>query len=99
VPVDITRGETLAQVFENADAVVSLVGILHGSPAQSEATQWKGVENATQAAAAVGAKLVHISIIGAEPHSKIPYSRTKALSDEAGLFSLPNQMPLSFGRV
>jgi len=83
VPVDVTKGETLAQAFENADAVVSLVGILHGSPAQFEAIQWKGAENVARAAAAVGAKLVHISAIGADLHSKIPYARTKALGEEA----------------
>ena len=83
VPVDVTKGETLAQAFENADAVVSLVGILHGSPAQFEAIQWKGAENVARAAAAVGAKLVHISAIGADLHGKIPYARTKALGEEA----------------
>ena len=83
VPVDVTRAETLAQAFENADAVVSLVGILQGSPAQFEAVQWKGAENVARAAAAVGAKLVHVSAIGADPHSKISYARTKALGEEA----------------
>jgi uncharacterized protein YbjT (DUF2867 family) len=83
VPVDVTREETLAQAFENADAVVSLVGILHGSSAQFEAIQWKGAENVARAAATVGAKLVHVSAIGADPHSKIPYARTKALGEEA----------------
>jgi dTDP-4-dehydrorhamnose reductase len=85
VPVDITRRDTLTQAFENADAVVSLVGILQGSPAQFEAIQWKGAENVSLAAAAVGAKLVHISAIGADPSSKIPYMRTKALGEEAAL--------------
>jgi len=79
VPVDVTKGEALAQAFENADAVVSLVGILHGPPAQFEAIQWEGAENVTRAAAAFGAKLVHISAIGADLHGKILYARTKAL--------------------
>ena len=83
VPVDATKRESLAQAFENADAVVSLVGILHGSPAQFETIQWKGAENVARAAAAVGAKLVHISAIGADLHGKIPYARTKALDEEA----------------
>ena len=82
VPVDVTKEETLMQAFENVDAVVSLVGILQGSPAQFEAIQWKGAENVARAAAAVGAKLIHISAIGADPHSKIPYARTKGLGEE-----------------
>ena len=90
VPVDVTKEETLMQAFENADAVVSLVGILQGSPAQFEAIQWKGAENVARAAAAVGAKLIHISAIGADPHSKIPYARTKGLGEEAVRSHCPN---------
>jgi uncharacterized protein YbjT (DUF2867 family) len=90
VPVDVTKKDTLTQAFENADAVVSLVGILQGSLAQFEAIQWKGAENVALAAAAVGAKLVHISAIGADPSSKIPYAKTKALGEEAVLSHCPN---------
>ncbi|KAH9965124.1 NAD-P-binding protein [Lactifluus volemus] len=90
IPVDVTKKDTLTEAFLNADAVVSLVGILRGSPAQFEAIQWKGAENVALAAAAVGAKLVHISAIGADPHSKIPYTRTKALGEEAVLSYCPN---------
>jgi uncharacterized protein YbjT (DUF2867 family) len=90
IPVDVTKKDTLTEAFSNADAVVSLVGILRGSPAQFEAIQWKGAENVALAAAAVGAKLVHISAIGADPHSKIPYTRTKALGEEAVLSYCPN---------
>jgi uncharacterized protein YbjT (DUF2867 family) len=90
VSVDVTKRDTLTHAFDNADAVVSLVGILHGSPAQFEAIQWRGAENVALAAAAVGAKLVHISAIGADPSSKIPYARTKALGEEAVLSHCPN---------
>ena len=90
VPVDVTRAETLTQAFENADAVVSLVGILRGSPAQFEQIQWKGAENVARAAVAVGAKLLHVSAIGADAHSKIPYARTKALGEQAVLSHCPD---------
>ncbi|KAI0257006.1 NAD-P-binding protein [Lactifluus subvellereus] len=90
VPVDVTKRDTLTHAFDNADAVVSLVGILHGSPAQFEAIQWRGAENVALAAATVGAKLVHISAIGADPSSKIPYARTKALGEKAILSHCPN---------
>lgn len=90
VPVDVTKGETLARAFENADAVVSLVGILHGSPARFEAIQWKGAENVARVAAAVGAKLIHVSAIGADLHGKIPYARTKALGEKAVLSHCAN---------
>ncbi|KAI0275305.1 NAD-P-binding protein [Gloeopeniophorella convolvens] len=90
IPVDVTRRETLDKAFENADAVVSLVGILQGSPAQFEAIQWKGAENVAQAAAAAGARLVHISAIGSNASSKISYTRTKALGEEAAFAACPN---------
>jgi uncharacterized protein YbjT (DUF2867 family) len=83
VSVDVTKRETLAHASENTNAVVTLVGILHGSPAQFEVIQWTGAENVARAAATVGAKLVHISAIGADLHGKIPYVRTKALGEEA----------------
>jgi uncharacterized protein YbjT (DUF2867 family) len=90
MPVDVTKGETLAQAFESANAVVTLVGILQGSPAQFEEIQWKEAENVTRAAAAAGAKLVHISAIGADLHGKIPFARTKALGEEAVLSHCAN---------
>ena len=83
VPVDVTMRESLAQAFKNADAVVSLVDIHHGSPAQFEPVQRKGAENVARAAAAISAKLVHISAIGADLHGKIPYTRTRTLGEEA----------------
>ena len=43
-----------------------------------------------RAAVAVGAKLVHVSAIGADPHSKIPYARTKALGEQAVLSHCPD---------
>ena len=47
-------------------------------PALFEQIQWREPENVARAAVAVGAKLVHVSSIWADPHSKIPYARTKA---------------------
>jgi len=69
---------------------LSLVGMLQGSPAQFEQIQWKGAENVARAAVAVGAKLVHVSAIGADPHSKIPYARTKGLGEQAVLSRCPD---------
>lgn len=81
--VDITDQSTLAPAFQDADVVVSLVGIMHGTPADFERIQWRGAENVARAARAVGAKLIHISAIGADSQSELPYERTKALGEEA----------------
>lgn len=89
-PVDITKPETLAPAFEGADVVVSLVGLLTGPPDLFEKVQWKGNENVAVAAKAVGAKLIHVSAIGADKDSPVPYARTKALAEEAVLQHCPD---------
>ncbi|KAJ3721664.1 nucleoside-diphosphate-sugar epimerase [Lentinula raphanica] len=81
--IDITNSSTLLPAFSGASLVVSLVGIMHGSPADFERIQWKGAENVAKAAKEVGARLVHVSAIGADRESHIPYNRTKALGEEA----------------
>lgn len=89
VPVDVTKPTTLSSAFESASLVVSLVGLLQGSPADFERIQWRGAENVAKAAQAVGAKLVHISAIGADPTSHIPYARTKGLGENAVFEACP----------
>ncbi|KAF8807810.1 NAD(P)-binding protein [Phlegmacium glaucopus] len=83
VPVDITKKETLPPAFENADVVVSLVGIMHGSTQDFMDIQWKGAENVAKCAKSAGARLIHFSAIGADPNSKIPYARTKGLAEQS----------------
>lgn len=81
VAVDITTPESLTTAFESAQVVISLVGIMNGSPQDFERIQWKGAANVARAARNVGAKLIHFSAIGADARSEIPYVRTKALAE------------------
>ncbi|KDQ20489.1 hypothetical protein BOTBODRAFT_26509 [Botryobasidium botryosum FD-172 SS1] len=90
VPADITDPASLERAFHSAHAVISLVGIMHGSDKQFQDIQWRGAENVARAAHAAGAKLVHLSAIGAHPDSDIPYFRTKALGEQAVLGACPN---------
>ncbi|KAF8641208.1 hypothetical protein AX17_000842 [Amanita inopinata Kibby_2008] len=83
ISLDVTRPETLLPAFEDARVVISLVGLLSGTAEQFNKIQWKGAENVARAAKQVGAKLVHISAIGANPDSGIPYMRTKGLGEQA----------------
>lgn len=69
--------------------VVSLVGIMRGSPQDFEDIQWKGAENVANEARNAGAKLVHFSAIGADPSSDIPYVRTKGLAERSVRHILP----------
>ncbi|KAH7909782.1 hypothetical protein BJ138DRAFT_1066393 [Hygrophoropsis aurantiaca] len=88
--VDITKPETLNAAFAGADVIVSLVGIMNGSPEDFERIQWKGVENVAQAAKDANSQLIHISAIGADANSTIPYVRTKALGENAVLDKCPD---------
>ena len=82
-PLDITKPETLAPAFEGARTVVSLVGLMHGKPDDFERVQWRGAENVAKAAKEAGARLIHISAIGANSASEIAYWRTKGLGEDA----------------
>ncbi|THH07353.1 hypothetical protein EW145_g3437 [Phellinidium pouzarii] len=83
VKADIRKPDSLDHAFEGADVVVSLVGIMHGSPKMFEDIQWRGAQNVAVAAKKQGAKVVHISAIGADAESCVPYARTKALGEQA----------------
>ena len=87
--VDITRPDTLTEVFKNASTVISLVGLMHGSPEDFDRIQHRGARNVARAAQEVGAKLIHFSAIGANANSDIPYFKTKGLGEEAVLVESP----------
>ncbi|KAF8560010.1 NAD(P)-binding protein [Imleria badia] len=88
--VDVTDPKSLGTTFEGADVVVSLVGLLRGTPQQFEHTQWRGAENVAKTASGVGAKIIHFSAIGADVNSTVPYWRTKALGERAILSHCPD---------
>jgi len=90
VTLDITKPSTLVPAFENAGVIVSLVGLMHGTPQQFEDIQWHGAENVARAARQAGAKLVHFSAIGADPDSHVPYARTKGLAEISVLKICPD---------
>ncbi|WBO21579.1 complex I NDUFA9 subunit family protein [Sphingomonas abietis] len=75
IAADVTKPATVARAVQGSDVVVNLVGILSG---KFEAVQVEGARNVAEAARAAGAKaLVHVSAIGADAASDIPYARTK----------------------
>lgn len=89
VPVDVVDRGTLERAFIGASVVVSLVGIMHGTPQDFERIQWRGAENVAICAKDAGAKLIHFSAIGADIGSDIPYARTKALAEQAVFNVMP----------
>ena len=90
ISVNVTDQETLKSAFKDTSIVVSLVGIMHGSPEDFERIQWKGAENVARCAKEAGAKLIHFSAIGADVKSHIPYARTKAFGERAVFEVMPD---------
>ncbi len=75
---------------EDADALVNLTGILFESGRQTfEGVQAQGARAVAEAAARRGAKLVHVSAIGADASSQSAYARTKAAGEAAVKSALP----------
>lgn len=89
-PLDITEPTSLVPAFKDANVIVSLVGVMHGSQKAFEDIQWRGAENVATEAKKVGAKLIHISAIGADVNSSIPYARTKGLAEKSVLQICPD---------
>ncbi|KAG6885262.1 hypothetical protein C0993_003952 [Termitomyces sp. T159_Od127] len=90
VSLDVTKPATLPLAFRDANVVVSLVGVLNGSPKTFEEIQFKGAENVARAAKGVGAKLIHFSAIGADSQSDIMYAKTKGMAENSILHICPD---------
>ncbi len=75
----------------DADVVINLVGVLFESGKQTfEAVQAEGAFAVAQAAAAAGARLIHVSALGADPDSPALYARSKAAGEAAALATVPD---------
>lgn len=84
VQANLRFPESVARAAEGASAIVNLVGILHQSGAQTfDAVQAGGADTVAKAAKKEGARLVHMSAIGADKNSDSNYGRTKALGEQA----------------
>lgn len=87
VQANLRYPDSIARAVAGADAVVNLVGILQESGHQSfSRLQAEGAGAIARAAAGVGARVVHVSAIGADAGSESLYARSKALG-EAGVFA------------
>lgn len=74
-----------------ASVIVNLVGILSESGAQTfDAVQAKGAETVARAASEIGARVVHVSAIGADANSASRYARAKAAGEAAVLAAAPS---------
>jgi uncharacterized protein YbjT (DUF2867 family) len=90
VQANVRDVASVEAAVRDADIVVNLVGILFERSRQRfEAVQAAGAGNVAKAAAQVGARMIHVSAIGADKNSRARYARTKARGEEAVLAAAP----------
>jgi uncharacterized protein YbjT (DUF2867 family) len=90
VQANLRHPGSVASAVRDADVVVNLVGILfEGGRQRFDAVQASGAEAVALAAARHGARLVHMSAIGASDESGSAYARSKAAGETAVLAAVP----------
>lgn len=95
VQANLRHPASVQAAMRDSHVAINLVGILSESGAQTfDAVQGKGAEAVAQAAAAVGARMVHVSAIGADDTSKSGYARAKAAGETAVLKTIPSAIIL-----
>lgn len=86
VPGDVTDAESLRAAVEGCSAVVHLVAILTGKPADFERVMTEGTQSLLDAARDAGVtRFVHMSALGTSDATKdtVPYYRAKWAVEEA----------------
>jgi len=90
VQANLRYPQSVEAAVRDADIVIDLVGILFEKGRQRfDAVQAEGAEAVARAASAVGARLVHVSAIGADENSPSHYARSKAAGERLVLAAQP----------
>ncbi|WP_315723154.1 MULTISPECIES: complex I NDUFA9 subunit family protein [unclassified Bradyrhizobium] len=90
VQANLRYPDSVAAALRDSHVAINLVGILTESGAQTfDAVQAEGAATVAKAAAAAGARLVHVSAIGADAESTSSYARAKAAGEAAALAAVP----------
>jgi len=90
VQANVRFPQSIEAAVRDADIVVNLVGILFERSRQRfDAVQAEGAEAVALAANSVGARLVHVSAIGADENSPSHYARSKAEGERLVLAAQP----------
>jgi uncharacterized protein YbjT (DUF2867 family) len=91
VQANLRYPASVAAAMRDSHVAINLVGILTEGGAQTfDAVQGKGAATVAQAASAVGARMVHISALGADKNSPSRYARAKAAGEKAVLAATPS---------
>jgi NADH dehydrogenase len=79
---EVSDYKTVSDLCSGASTVINLVGLLEETPSnQFKQVQLDGAVNVAKAAKLSGSNLLHLSAIGADENSDIPYAKTKALAE------------------
>ncbi len=91
VQANLRYPASVAAAMRDSHTAINLVGILAEGGAQTfDAVQALGAGAVARAAAAVGARMVHVSAIGADENSPSRYGRSKAAGEKAVLGAVPS---------
>src|SRR5712671_2540706 len=91
VQANLRYPASVEAAMRDSHVAINLVGILTEGGAQTfDAVQGKGAGAVAAAAAAIGARMVHVSAIGADENSLSGYGRAKAAGEKAVLSAVPS---------
>ena len=91
VQANLRYPASVTAAMRDSHVAINLVGILTEAGAQTfDAVQASGAGAVAKAAAAIGARVVHVSAIGADANSLSRYGRAKAVGETAVLAAVPS---------
>jgi NADH dehydrogenase len=91
VQANLRYPASVEAAMRGASVAINLAGILTESGGQTfDAVQVRGAEAIAKAAEATGARMVHVSAIGADEQSASHYARSKAAGEKAVLSAVPS---------
>lgn len=91
VQANLRYPASVEAAMRDSDVAINLVGILTEGGAQTfDAVQARGAGAVAKAASAAGARMVHVSAIGADENSASGYARAKAAGEKAVLAAVPS---------
>src|SRR4051794_29319577 len=84
VQANLRYPASVEAAMRDSHVAINLCGILSEGGAQTfDAVQAQGAATVARAAAAIGARMVHVSAIGADDESPSRYARAKAAGEKA----------------
>jgi NADH dehydrogenase len=90
VQANLRYPDSVAAAARDSEAVINLVGVLFESGRQKfDPVHAEGAGCIARAAAAVGARMIHVSALGADSQAPALYARTKAEGEEAVRAAVP----------